>query len=333
MSDVHYFQRFSQRENVDTNNTLLLFSRIQVTDPRLFRNVLAELFADVELGPKDLAVGVQFSQQTSAPSGTVPDGMLFQTSFRIVLETKRQPSFGLKQLEGHLSAFSGETTKVLLLLSPERSDIRVPKAIAQKVAVVSRTFADIVAACRAAKAHESLALRELIDDYEQYCFESDLISTYADRVMAIAVGATLADNLQLHLYYAPVDRGFQQHRYIGLYTQKAIRAIGELENVVSADLNGDALVIRQSTAAVTADQKARITQAIGLGPTHGYDIRTDHRFFLVHEFAPTLFRKTSSGGLLGKRYFSLRDELELEASAELPDVRVIAAALRERTWE
>ena len=75
MSNVHYFQRFSQRENVDTNNTLLLLSRIQVSDPRLLRNVLAELFADIELGRPGFEVGVQFSQQTSAPSGSVPDGM------------------------------------------------------------------------------------------------------------------------------------------------------------------------------------------------------------------------------------------------------------------
>jgi len=333
MSTVHYFQRFSQRENVDTNNTLLLLSRIQVSDPRLLRSVLGELFADEELGPGGFEVGVQFSQQTSAPSGSVPDGMLFQNSFRVVLETKRHPTFGLKQLEAHLSAFSGEATKVLLLLSPERSEIRVPKAIEQRVAVVSRTFADIVAACRAAKVHENLSLRELVDDYEQYCFESDLISTHADRVMAIAVGTTLAENIELRLYYAPTERGYQRHQYVALYTQKSIRAIGEIENVVSANLEGDTLATRQSTSIVTREQQQRILRAIALGPTHGYDIRTDHRFFLVREFVPTSFRKTSSGGLLSKRYFSLRDELELAASAELPDTHTIAAALRERTWE
>ncbi|SRR6266478_3986370 len=46
MTQVHYFQRYSQRENVDTNNTLLLLSRIQVEDPRLLRNVLPALFSD-----------------------------------------------------------------------------------------------------------------------------------------------------------------------------------------------------------------------------------------------------------------------------------------------
>lgn len=333
MSSVHYFQRFSQRENVDTNNTLLLLSRIQVSDPRLLRNVLAELFADVELGPSGFEVGVQFSQQTSAPSGSVPDGMLFQSSFRIVLETKRHPAFGVTQLKGHLSSFGTEATKVLLLLSPERTNVAVPEAIARGVTVVSRTFSDIIAACRAAKVNENLSLRELVDDYEQYCFESDLISNEANRVMAIAAGTTLAENIELRLYYAPTGRGFQKHRYIALYSKKYIRAIGEIENIICANLVAGKLSIKQSTHAVTTNQEDRILKAINLAPGHGYDIHSDHRFFLVKQFEPTSFRKTSSGGLLAKRYFSLLEELELPADADLPDTQAIAEALRARTWE
>lgn len=333
MSSVHYFQRFSQRENVDTNNTLLLLSRLQISDPRLLRNVLAELFADIELGRPGFQVGVQFSQQTSAPSGSVPDGMLFQSSFRIVIETKRQPTFGAKQLQAHLSIFADEMTKVLLLLAPERTDVRIPGALERGVTVVSRTFFDIIAACRAAKVHENMSLRELVDDYEQYCVESDLISNHADRVMAIAAGATLVENIDLRLYYAPTDRGFQKHRYIGLYSQKSIRAIGEVENIVVADFVTGKLSATQSTSMLTKEQEERILKAISLAPGHGYDIRSGHRFFLVKEFVPTSFRKTSSGGLLAKRYFSLRDELELTPDAEFPVIEAIAAALRERTWE
>lgn len=331
MSRVHYFQRFSQKENVDTNNTLLLLSRIQASDPRLFRKVLAELFGD-ELSGK-LEIGVQFAQQVSAPSGTVPDGMLFQSSFRIVLETKRHTKFDRKQVEGHLSSFADESTKVLLLLAPERTDVRVPGAREMDVAVVSRSFADIITACRRAKVHEDLSLREIVEDYELYCNESELIANDVDRVMAIAVGATLAENLELCLYYAPTDRGFQKHRYVGLYSNKAIRAIGKLENVVCADLVGGKLSVKRSTSAVTPEQEARIMKAIELAPGHGYDIRADHRFFLVEQFVRTDFRKTSSGGLLAKRYFSLRDELDLAADAELPGMDEIAKALQNCTWE
>jgi hypothetical protein len=130
MNNVRYFQRFSQKENVHTNNTLLLLSRTQVTDPRLLRGILGELFAGLEVATEGLDVGVQFSQQTSAPDGSVPDGMLLQTSFRIVVETKRHQGFDVKQLKRHLSQFANETTKILLVLSPERiENVDVPGAI------------------------------------------------------------------------------------------------------------------------------------------------------------------------------------------------------------
>ncbi len=36
MSEIHYFQRYSQKENVITNNTLLLFSRLYNHSPQKF---------------------------------------------------------------------------------------------------------------------------------------------------------------------------------------------------------------------------------------------------------------------------------------------------------
>ena len=333
MSRIHYFQRFSQRENVDTNNTLLLLSRIQSTDPRLLRAILVELFSDLDVEQSGFEVGVQFSQQTTAPSSSVPDGMLFQSSFRIVVETKRSPKFRIEQLETHLSAFGNESTKVLLLLSPERVDIRIPKAVEEGILVVSRSFFDIISACRATCTLHNLALAELIDDYEEYCLGSNLISNEADRMMAVAVGNTLEENKALRLYYAPQDRGYQKHKYIGLYSNKAICAVGEVENIVCANLTNDVLSIVENKEFVTDEQKERIIQAIHLIPSHNYLPLLKRRFFLVKKFVETDFQKISSGGLQGKRYFSLRDELNLKTDASLPDIETIADSLQKRTWK
>jgi hypothetical protein len=259
--------------------------------------------------------------------------MLFQNSFRIVIETKRQPSFSATQLEAHLSAFRDEATKVLLLLAPQRAVLEVGMARKRGVHLISRTFSDIIAACRSLGLPETHELRELIDDFEDFCAESRLIFDEAERVMVVAVGATMSENLELGLYYAPADRAYQQHSFIGLYTRKAVRAVGKLENVISADLVGDKLLVRGSSGPMSPAQEKRIRRAIALCPGHGYDIVTGHTFFLVQDFASTDFRKTSPGGMLGKRYFNIRDELDLPSAAELPEISVLAESLRSHTWE
>jgi hypothetical protein len=120
MSSVHYFQRYSQRENVVTNNTLLLLSRIQAHDPRALGRVLNAL---LDSNGEELSIGVKFSQQVSAGQ-TIPDGTMLQSSFRVILETKMSgASFSFPQLDGHLSGFKNDETRILLLLSPTEPQI------------------------------------------------------------------------------------------------------------------------------------------------------------------------------------------------------------------
>jgi hypothetical protein len=330
MTQVHYFQRYSQRENVDTNNTLLLLSRIQVEDPRLLRDVLSALFSDSNLV---LEIGAQFLQQTASPGGSIPDGTIYQTSFRLVIETKRSPHFSTEQLADHLSVFGTESVKLLILLTPERCAVTLPTAQERGVQVVSRSFSDIVAACRAAGLYDHIDLREIVEDYEQYCDESRLLSSEFDQMLVVPVSATLEDNLQLRLYYAPAERGYRKHRFLGLYTRKSVQAIGELENVVSVDVVGGTVIVRSNAKPVTPEQEHRVQQATAMAPKHGYDISSGHTFFLVREFIESDFRKTSPGGLFGKRYFNLREELGLPRGSELPSLLDVSKALRECSWE
>ena len=43
MSQVTYFQRYSQRENVVSNNTLMLLSRLYFNNPSLLGDMLNDL--------------------------------------------------------------------------------------------------------------------------------------------------------------------------------------------------------------------------------------------------------------------------------------------------
>ena len=61
MTDIHYFPRYSQRENVITNNTLLLLLRFYNHDQFKFAKLMRHLLRD----DADVAgaIGLQFKQQ------------------------------------------------------------------------------------------------------------------------------------------------------------------------------------------------------------------------------------------------------------------------------
>ena len=62
MSRVSYFQRFSQRENHATNNTLLVFRYFYQASPFKLKGVLDNLL------DSDLSIGLVFEQQVKLGS-------------------------------------------------------------------------------------------------------------------------------------------------------------------------------------------------------------------------------------------------------------------------
>lgn len=334
MAKIHYFQRYSQPENVHTNNALLFLSRIQSHDARLFEDVLLELMKDTEVEQTGLEVGVQFSQQKTRNREAVPDGVLYQRSFRIVIEAKRDHlSFHDAQLAGHLAEFEDENTKVLLLLSPERSNRSVNGARERQIHVVSRTFSDLISAAREAGVAEERELLDVLEDFEDYCHDSDLISGAEDRLMAVAAGTTFEENMRSRLYYMRAVPRFKKHQFVGLCVKRAIRAIGEVKNVVTADLIQGSVVVHAETEPTTDAQRAAIKAAIEQAPAHGWDMQVGHAYVFVHEFFLTEFKKESRGGLLGRRYSSLRAELGLASRDAVPSAKDAATQLLGRTWE
>jgi hypothetical protein len=113
MSSIHYFQSYSQPENVATNNTLLLLSRLYQYSSNHFKGFLNDLLDDT-----DLEASILFNQQQRG-NGSVPDGSISQTTFKVVVETKLHQHFSIQQLTEHLKSFGQEDRKILLSLSPK----------------------------------------------------------------------------------------------------------------------------------------------------------------------------------------------------------------------
>jgi hypothetical protein len=334
MTDLHLFQRYSTRENVVTNNTLLLLlSRLYATSPTLLESVLSALFDDA------VSVGVSISQQTASPQ-SVPDGMLIQEPLRVVLETKVDSKLHMDQLIRHLEAFEdGERNGFLLTLSPTQPDREFVSALKEAVTEHNRrtegkiqpaciTFETLVATVLDVAPETDLSLVAVVEDFATYCSDAGLLPRRDFRLRAVPCGMSIADNMKFGVYYEPVSRSSRTCRYLGLYRAKAIRGIGEIATIVEGDIDGNTL--HATSGDPTKEQSERIVSISKLAHSrHGWDLSRGHRFTVVDSFHETDYRKLSKGGMRSTKYFDLGRVL---AHEDLPPVEEMAPLLNNHTW-
>ena len=110
---IHYFQRYHSKENVDTSNTMLMLSRLYNYNADKFFAMLNALILEQDETPE-----ITFDLQVVGDE-SVPDAIISQKSFKIVVETKLHNQFQQSQLEKHLTQFGTEEIKVLLTLDPK----------------------------------------------------------------------------------------------------------------------------------------------------------------------------------------------------------------------
>jgi len=336
MSSIHYFQRYSQPENVATNNTLLLLSRLYQHSSNHFKGFLNDLLDDT-----DLEAGILFNQQQRG-KGSVPDGSISQTSFKVVVETKLHQHFSVQQLTEHLKSFGQEERKILLSLSPKIPSVSLQGQIEAEVKkfnaanntsvkYIPTTFQSIVEKFRNTLEDYDYDLIPVVDDYEDYCINDKLITDDEYRMRAVTCGWTLAENFQHNLYYDKVEDGYSDHSYIGTYSDKSIKGIGKLSNIIEADLlPSGKLHIKNSTNPVTPEQEKNIIDVVAAAMTNNsWNISTGHNFFCVERFYETDFRKTTKYPLQGTKFFNLKTELNLKT---LPPTDQLADLLKTITW-
>jgi hypothetical protein len=335
MSDIHFFQRYSQRENVVTNNTLRLFTQIYRDSPSRLQNLLEGLVDGTSVD-----VGVNMQQQTSAPK-SVPDGALTQPSFKVVIETKLGDNFSADQLERHLNAFEDEEQRILLLLSSREPDAASLSEVEdafeeldEAISFAAVQFSDVIDLLigdNGLVSEYEKELRALVEDYRNFCSEEGLLPD-DDLMRAVPCGTSHEDNFEYDLYYHPASRGYRHHQYIGIYFDKSIRGIGKLEKTVEVDVV-DGKLEGEDVERLSEGEKERILGAIQAASKHGYSIGQGYEFFLVDQFYRTDFTKASKYGMQGAQYFSLRDHVEANEATDLPKTETLAEELREAAWK
>lgn len=334
---IHYFQRYHTKENVATANTMLLLSRLYQYSTDKFFRFLNSLFFPDNFEPE-----IVFRLQEKS-SNSIPDATITQESFKVVVETKLSDWFYTDQLERHLLAFENEKQKVLLTLAPEYMEAEKRKMLGSRLAAynesqetpirhVNTTFEELVNRIQEVIDDRDYEMQEVLEDYLNYCYHDSLIPVSDGwKFMRVQLAGTTFDfNVQENLYYDNIERGFRAHRYLGLYKNKSVRAVGEVIAIITGtqDQNGT-LTYQVELGELTEEREKAIEHAILDSKRYGYDLDFT-RFFFVKQFYETDFRKSTPRAPMGTRIFDLTTVL---GTTEIPCTEQLAQLLSQKTWE
>ena len=337
---VHYFQRYHSAENVATANTMLMLSRMYNYDANKFFAMLNERILKNSIQDSS---EMKFEIQ-KVSNNSVPDAVISQKSFKIVIETKLYNQFDKKQLINHLEEFGCEDIKVLLSLDPKPMDKNLMNDLMvditkyneeHKVFIqhINVTFGELIKYMRDYIDDRDRAMVDIVDDFEKYCFDDGLIPNSHKILRAVASGTSINSNMELNLIHDLEYRHFSNHGYIGLYNDKKIKAIGKLYKTIVTEMVDGKLIYRveDGDELVTPEEKERINAAIVRGEDYGYELEKESiRYYMVEKFYPTNYVKTSKYGIFKDKLFNLEEVLQI---SELPSTEEIAKLLDGRSWE
>lgn len=337
MSAIHYFPRYSSKENAATNNTLLLLLRLYQYNRYKFEKLMEILGAEQDVPLPSF--GLEFNQQTGTEK-SVLDGFLSQESIKIAVETKLGTKFGIEQLKNHLTIFKDEQHKFLILLNPS-SDSRLDSQIAairdhaapENIQVIHSTFGDVVQAARKCLSDYDEEMIALVEDYESFCSDSGLLPRDQYTIFVPPCGKSLDENIRYRLYYCPITRSIRNTKYLGVYAKKTIQAIGKITKVVACDVDLGKKTVKEhkDQQKLTESEKQRVLDASKAAEKHGWDLSWDHRFFLCDEMVKTNFPKGSPGSMMGRRYIDIQDIL---GDQKIPNnLGELGTLLRKHKWK
>lgn len=333
MSQLHYFQRYDSRENWVTNSTLLLLSRLYHYDRLKFERILNSILDESNLS---LNIGVNFTQQQWGQSSVV-DGVIFQDSFKVVIETKLYDNFSTDQLQRHLDAFNaGYSQRILLALSKNKVDSNIRSEIIKTlqnekykdIKFASITYEDICKIISCNLADFDLEMKEILDDYILFCTENELTNIENRTLLAFTAGRSIIDNLKYRIYYDPATRNHSYpFNYIGLYVNKALVAVGRVNKTVYCDYNNGMLVSTNGydLTKLNEEECQRIKETIE--NTNYYDLDSGVKFYLVDNFYETTF---NTAPFRAKKYLWLDD---IDGFKEGMSAKEIAILINGKSWE
>jgi len=329
MAKIHYFQRYSSIENTVTNNTLQLIARIY----EYSNHQASKLLSDLTDTP--IEIGIEINQQ-ERKAGSIPDGQIVQSSFRILIESKVDSGVSDDQLLRHARNFKNETQKILLLVTKRKISEKDESQISNKIkseipGVIFKnvTYEFICTALQGLFKEFEDEMKYLVDDYIEYCNDTGLFDQSPYFMRIVPCGDTVKINTEFAMYYQPTDRGYTNHSYIGIYYWKTVRAIFKIDSVF--DVVWDGIILKKTLVKgrETNEYDDKLIKLIGKAKECcGHIVNEGHRFFCGKEAIDTDYKKISSGGIMGARLINLKSII-----GDFKDEKEIAEKLKTHTWE
>ena len=223
---IHYFQRYHQKENVATANTMLLLSRLySYSSDKFFRFLKSEFFMD------SFDPDIVFTLQEKSVD-SIPDATITQESFKIVVETKLTDCFYEEQLMNHLKSFGGEKYRVMITLSSELMAEDKKLIFEEQLKEYNKTQVNPVIHINTTFEYLANAVHEIIDerDYEMQEVVEDYLGLYKNKSVR-AIG-----KISARITAVETENGFEFTAEFGELTQERKQKI--IDAVADGDLHG-----------------------------------------------------------------------------------------------
>lgn len=332
---ISQFQKYSQKENTVTNNVLLMLSRLNDLDTSYYRSIIER----INEGSDRQHHNSQpiFTQQRGIKGGVI-DGQIEVKSSKIVIETKKNSKESVSKLIKYGEAFKKNSENQLWHLSAVKFEddeiLAINKKLQAKYPDVkiqfnSLTFYDLIENLEGIYDENKYdkELNLLLEDFRNYCFESNLVSNEEYKLLFVPTGFSYSWNKKHKIYYCPISWHSQKFKFFGLYNWKSVRTISEIETVVIADYNAENDELIVHSKGHTVGQIERLKNSLTeLGINH-----EGLKYYILpeDEFYETDFKKVSRGGIQGYRYKDLRDCIEID---DYNNTKKIAEELKKATW-
>lgn len=349
------FQKYHSKENVVTANLMFFLERVKYMSSSTYYGIIEEWFD----GQEDLTERIKVQEgENKKNGGSIPDAIIKQESYKIVIETKLNSKFNDKQLKGHLESFGNEDHKLLLTVDPkhisEKNKSKIEKLIEEYeknsssgVTYKHVTFRDIVERLDEMVPQYQFELKDLIEDYRRYCIEDKLIGNTETLMRAVPAGGTFNFSFENGVYYKKYT-GYREVSYVGLYKEKSIRAIGKVKVIIEAEIDKEKKIVTTRRYSPTKgeldkdilkdekekiyDEKEKIYRSIEDAEKRGWDLSQKHVYYMVEEFVQCDFKKESKGGMQGFRYMDLQDIKGIKEKKE-DSLESIIEILNMSSWE
>lgn len=322
----NYFQRYTQKENVITDNTMRLFKLLQTNNINRYYELLQQIgmvSEDTTLSPTIML------QPSNKNASSIPDAQIVQKGYNFIIETKRDSrDFDFKQLKEHTKYLDNIENNVLLTISKQGMEEGLKNKIndflqGMKIKHFDLTFDSLIDIIRKSLPEED-EFHDILNDYEEFCLSEQILREFNNSLYAFAASNTLEDDLKYNVYWFPKKK-YYHIDYIGLYQNKEIIYIGKTEKPrinVYIDEHGTI------TNEIIEGEKLEIIKKI----IDKYNYKsTKITFYFVKEFVKTSYKKVSPYGILFCKAFDLDQVLDMDVSS--CDAHEIAEKLKNYTWK